>query len=139
MSEEKYVINRPQELEHLENEGVILSPLDQYRGLVGLTEKIDDSYLLRIFSIRRYSEEDLFQLETEVTSFVAKERSLTSLMFQQVTNMSALQYLLMVNEQQLTEFEKELQQHWTYKTPSNDEVKYFSSYRIYDTHEDTWN
>lgn len=111
MTVQKYMVDYPQELKHLENEGLILSPHDQRYGLVGLTEEIADGYLLRVFAISRKSEEDLFEVETEVTTFSARERSLASLMFQQVTNMSALQYLLMVNQQQLIEYDKKLQQH----------------------------
>lgn len=100
MPRQPYMLDFPQELKHLENEGLILSPHDdQCYGLVGLTENIDDGYLLRVFAISRESEEVPFEVETEVVTFSAGERSLTSLMFQRVTNMSAVQYLLMVNQQ----------------------------------------
>lgn len=57
MSQKEYMVDFPQELKHLKNEGIILSPMDQRYGLIGLTEKLADSYLLRIFAIRRESEE----------------------------------------------------------------------------------
>lgn len=111
MLETNYMVDFPEELKHLENEGLILSPVDQRYGLIGMTEQLDDSYLLRIFAISRESEEYPFNVETEVASFIAKDRNLMSMMFRRVTNMSALQYLLMVNQQQLFEFGKELEQH----------------------------
>ena len=106
MLETSYMIDFREELKHLENEGLILSPVDQRYGLIGMTEQLNDSYLLRIFAISRKSEEYPFDVETEVASFIAKDCALTSIMFREVTNMSALQYLLMVNQRQLFEFEK---------------------------------
>ncbi|MBD3109525.1 hypothetical protein IEO70_14345 [Bacillus sp. AGMB 02131] len=111
MPEQKCSVICPQELEQLKNEGLILSPMDQRYGLIGYTEEIANSYLLRIFAIKRDSIEEPFHTETEVASFIAKEKSLMSTIFHQVTNLSAFQYLLMVNQQQLLEHEKELRQH----------------------------